>query len=153
MFQILYWKYPHLIFLQILYWKYSYLIRFQVIAGYFLDAIKLANGCPEILRSDMGTENGTMEKMQKGLHELFDDPLSNRQSFIYGKSTHNQRIEAWWSTLRRHNSQFWMNLFQMLKEDSLFTGSFLDKSLIQFCFMALIQVSNCGWLICVHFYL
>ncbi|CAG9764650.1 unnamed protein product [Ceutorhynchus assimilis] len=52
---------------------------------------------------------------------------------------HNQLIEAWWSMLRKHNAQYWMNVFQMLKEDNLFDGSFLDKSLIQFCSTPLIQ--------------
>lgn len=112
-----------------------------MIGGYFLDAMKIIGGCPETLRSDMGTENGIMQKIQESLHELFNESSSNRPCFLYGKSMHNQRIEAWWSMLRKHNSQFWMNLFQMLKDGNLFDGSFLDVSLIQFCFTTLIQVS------------
>lgn len=61
--------------------------------------------------------------------------------FIYGRSTANQRIESWWDILRKHCAQFWMNLFQDMKDNLMFDGNFLDKALIQFCFMNLIQVS------------
>lgn len=89
----------------------------------------------------MGTENKTVEKIQSVLHELFGVEDAERPPFLYGKSCHNQRIEAWWSILRKHNAQFWMNLFQMFKEDNLFNGSWLDISLIQYCFMDIVQVN------------
>ncbi|KAG5887618.1 hypothetical protein JTB14_002627 [Gonioctena quinquepunctata] len=99
----------------------------------------MVGGCPKSLRCDMGTENKVVEKIQKAFHSLFNDTPSTKPYFIYGKSVHNQRIEAWWSILRKHSSQFWMNLFQSLKDEDYFCGTFLDKSLIQFCFMGLIQ--------------
>lgn len=102
----------------------------------------MVGGCPQSLRSDLGTENVTVERFQKALHDLFHETNSRRPPFLYGKSTHNQRIEAWWSILRKHSAQFWMNLFQMLRDDNLFDGTFLDKSLIQYCFMDLIQVKQ-----------
>ena len=89
----------------------------------------------------MGTENKTVEHIHTSLRELFDESTHTKPPFLYGKSVNNQRIESWWSILRKHSAQFWMNLFQMLKEDDYFDGSFLDKSLIQFCFLELIQVS------------
>jgi len=39
--------------------------------------------------------------------------------------------------------QFWINVFEELKEEDLFSGSILDKSLMQFCFLNLIQVHSC----------
>lgn len=101
----------------------------------------MIGGCPETLRCDMGTENTCIERMQKSLHELFGTN-SSKPCFIYGKSVHNQRIEAWWSILRKHNAQFWMNIFHKLKDEGHFCGTYLDKCLIQFCFMELIQVST-----------
>ncbi|CAH0563093.1 unnamed protein product [Brassicogethes aeneus] len=65
--------------------------------------------------------------------------MFGNKSFIYGTSQCNQRIESWWSMLRKHSAQFWMNLFQGLKEDGHFTGSALDKALIQFCFLGILQ--------------
>jgi hypothetical protein len=110
-----------------------------LIAGYFIKAVESRMGCPKRIRADLGTENGHMEQMQKFLrYEHFDEFAS--RSFLYGSSNHNQRIEAWWSYPRSHHAQFWMSLFKGLKEENEFTGNFLDKNLIQFCFMRLIQV-------------
>lgn len=88
----------------------------------------------------MGTENIEVKRMQTILKTL--NAATETTAFIYGKSTANQRIESWWGILRKYNSQFWMNLFQQLKEDNHFNGSALDKSLVQFCFMKIIQVST-----------
>lgn len=110
----------------------------SVIAGYFMEVVSHLGGCPKMLRADMGTENRYMEQIQS----YFSQQNNFEQIiFIYGKSTANQRIEAWWSILRKHSAQFWMNLFQTIKDNGHYNGSFLDRSLIQFVFMDLIQVS------------
>ena len=47
----------------------------------------------------------------------------------------NQRIEGF---------QFWMDAFRTLRDDmDAFSGDLLDKSLVQFCFLGLIQVRYC----------
>ncbi|CAL8375385.1 unnamed protein product [Arctogadus glacialis] len=56
-----------------------------------------------------------------------------------GPSTGNQRIERWWCTLRSECTQFWMDHFDQLKADGLYDDSFIDKSLVQFCFQEVIQ--------------
>ncbi|CAH0551685.1 unnamed protein product [Brassicogethes aeneus] len=111
----------------------------KVIAGYYVRAVKSLGGCPQTVRSDMGTENGTMERIQTALKSFFEMKESQKPAFLYGRSTANQRIESWWCILRKQNVQYWINLFQTLKEEGLFNGTFVDKSLIQFCFMTLIQ--------------
>lgn len=111
----------------------------KVIANYYLNAVEEYGGCPQTVRTDMGTENGRIEHMQTFLrHNLRNENVL--PAFIYGTSQHNQRIEAWWSILRKHNAQYWMNLFESLKDNNLFTGNIIDKSLIQFCFLPIIQV-------------
>ena len=92
------------------------------------------------MRADRGSENGTVKDLQTFLRRNHRDSLADSKSFVYGRSIANQRIEAWWSILRKENAQFWMNTFCELKDDDKFDGSFLDKNLIQFCFMTLIQV-------------
>ncbi|KAJ8302449.1 hypothetical protein KUTeg_018845, partial [Tegillarca granosa] len=37
------------------------------------------------------------------------------------------------------DTRFWMELFHSMEEEGLNNGNFLDKNLVQFCFMALIQ--------------
>ena len=111
----------------------------RIIGGYFLSSVINKCGCPKKVRADLGTENGTVKAIQERLRQNNENEhVSN--CFIYGSSNHNQRIEGWWSFLRKHKSQFWINFFQSLKERNLFNGTFLDKNLIQFCFIDLIQV-------------
>ena len=101
----------------------------RVIAGYYIEALYQLVGCPSMVRGDMGTENGHVAGMQRFL-------TGQQSSFLYGKSTHNQRIESFWSILRKECSQFWMD------DEGLFTGDFLDINLVQFCFSNLVQVSS-----------
>ncbi|KAK0156578.1 hypothetical protein N1851_000010 [Merluccius polli] len=104
----------------------------KVIAGYFTDAVVNAGGCPSRIRLALGTENGHVAEMQRFLSE-------NTDSAIFGPSTGNQRIEQWWLTLRSQCAQFWIELFDKLQEDGFFSDNFLDKSVIQFCFLQTIQ--------------
>lgn len=113
----------------------------KVIASYYVNSLKALGGFPMTVRSDMGTENGVCEKIQKALRELFVTDGNHKPAFLYGRSTANQRIESWWSILRKQNAQFWINLFEVLKDEGLFNGTFVDKSLIQFCFLKIIQVN------------
>lgn len=117
----------------------------RVIANYFLETISERGGCPKRLRVDLGTENGHMTQMQEFMRYDQHDAFA-RRSCIKGSSTHNQRIESFWGMARRQNAQYWMNLFQGLKDRDLFIGDFLDKNLIQFCFMNIIQVSKVRYL-------
>lgn len=112
----------------------------KLIAGYFMKAVVKENGCPRRVRADRGTENGVVRDFQTFLRRNHPDGLADQNSFVYGQSVANQRIESWWNVLRRQNAQFWMNTFSEMKDNDTFSGNFLDKNLIQFCFMALIQV-------------
>jgi DNA-binding Lrp family transcriptional regulator len=118
----------------------------KVIANYYIKAVQHRRGCPQRIRADMGTENTHVEQMQKFLRRNHVDPHSGEKSFMYGKSTHNQRIEWFWGILRKEAGQFWMDLFADMacnNGETTFCGTFLDKTLVQFCFMDIIQVSKC----------
>lgn len=111
----------------------------QYIGGFFLNAVKKYGGCPRIVRTDLGTENGHVLNFQRFLR-IHGDQLSGKKSCITGKSTANQRVESWWGQLRKQCSEFWMALFRCLKDDGFFSGDDLDKELIRFTFMRMIQV-------------
>ncbi|XP_034530357.1 uncharacterized protein LOC117805873 [Notolabrus celidotus] len=111
----------------------------RVIAEYFIQCITPMGGCPERIRADHGTENGHVANMQMFLRRNHTDVFAGDKSFLYGRSTGNQRIESWWGILRKQCVQFWMNLFKDLQENGHFSGDFLDKNLIQFCFLDLVQ--------------
>ena len=116
-------------------WLNVYRTNPRVIAGYYIEAVYQLVGCPSMVRGDMGTVNGHVAGMQRFL-------TGQQSSFLYGKSTHNQRIESFWSILRKECSQFWMDTLRGLKDEGLFTGDFLDINLVQFCFSNLVQVSS-----------
>ena len=115
----------------------------RVISSYFTEAVKRMNGCPQRVRTDLGTENTYIEQMQTWLRRNHRDRLAGENSFLYGKSTHNQRIEWFWGLLRKEIGQFWMDFFNyfQIEENCMYSGDFVDKSLLQFCFMDIIQVS------------
>jgi hypothetical protein len=49
---------------------------------------------PKIIRCDRGTENVLLSGIQASLRMGDNDGLSGENSFMYGRSTANQRIEA-----------------------------------------------------------
>lgn len=107
----------------------------RVIAGYFLETVKKYGGTAKMIRGDFGTENVLVRDMQRYFRS--NDITT---SYIAGAGTQNQRIESWWGYLRREHLQYWIDLFSNLKEIQAFSGSELDKNLVLFCFMAIIQV-------------
>ena len=113
----------------------------RVIAGNYIASIEKERGCPRILRADRGTENVTMGHMQQWLRRNGQDRFAGNKSMLYGRSTANQRMEQWWNFLRRHWAQYWMDIFKTLAQNGHFSGSWLDKNLIQFCFLRKIQVT------------
>lgn len=114
----------------------------KVIGGYFLETVGELGGCARILRSDKGTENSSIRDMQRYLRRNDDDALGGDMSFIYDRSTSNQRIESWWGFLRKECVDFWLEHLHRLKDEGYFDGDFLDKNLILFCFLGLIQASG-----------
>ncbi|XP_060713398.1 uncharacterized protein LOC132837645 [Tachysurus vachellii] len=87
----------------------------------------------------MGTENSVIMDVQRYLRRGEADQLAGERSFIYGKSTANQRIESWWGILRKECVDLWLEYFHQIKDEGYFNGSFLDKNLVLFCFLGLIQ--------------
>ena len=81
----------------------------QVIAGFYIQCIKQIGGrggggvsqefC--VVIGDNGTENSTVAGIQRFLRRHSTDALSGTESFMYRRSVANQRIEAWWSFLRK----------------------------------------------------
>lgn len=114
----------------------------KIIGGYFLEVVKEFGGCPRIVRGDCGTENTHVCEFQRLFRREGNDAFQGERSFMYGRSTSNQRIESWWSFLRKECTEFWLAFFDQLKADGYFDGGFLDKNIIQFCFLHIIQVIN-----------
>ncbi|KAJ8668776.1 hypothetical protein QAD02_000035 [Eretmocerus hayati] len=111
----------------------------RVTARYFLEAVANEEGVPTLVRCDDGTENVVIETLQTSLRDEHEDELSGERSFIYGPSTHNQRIESYWGQLRKNSMNFYIDLFKSMKDEGLFNGREEEKKCLQFCFGHLIQ--------------
>jgi hypothetical protein len=53
------------------------------------------------------------------------------ESFLYGRSTANQRIEMFWNFLCKQCCQVWIDALAELKDIGEFTGEFIDTNLSQ----------------------
>ncbi|XP_076850597.1 uncharacterized protein LOC143500366 [Brachyhypopomus gauderio] len=111
----------------------------SVIARNFLSCAQKLGVVPMRLRTDCGTENGLMAAVQCTLRHQHTDYYSGVSSHVYGSSTSNQRIESWWSILRKGRSQFWMELFADLRDAGHFSGSHEHQCLLRFCFGDVVQ--------------
>ncbi|KAL7374928.1 hypothetical protein ABVT39_009216 [Epinephelus coioides] len=110
-----------------------------VIAHNYINCAKNVGVVPMRLRTDLGTENGTMATIQCTLRHVHTDYYASSSSHSYGSSIGNQRIESWWSFFRRGRSQFWMDLFGDLRDSGLFSGSHEHQCLLRFSFSNVLQ--------------
>ena len=61
----------------------------QVIALYYVQTVPQLKVVPCLLRTDRGTENVHLEKIQKFIRRNGQDMLAAENSFVYGRSTAN----------------------------------------------------------------
>lgn len=108
-----------------------------VVCSYFAKYCKLLGGIPHLVRADRGTENVNIESMQIVMRLLNSDPHGNMEvSFLYGKSTSNQRIEAWWSKFKQLGMNTWIEHFKDLSSAGIIdTSSELDIECVRYCYM------------------
>ena len=112
----------------------------EIVAGFYLNALRSCNGIPMIVRTDDGTENSIIEPIQMSLRSRHDDEYSGEESFKVGRSTANQRIEAFWSQLIKDRVGWWRNFFKDLSDQGHFDDTDpVQVDCIRFCFMDLIR--------------
>jgi hypothetical protein len=112
----------------------------RIIGSYYIKAVENLRGCPETVRGDFGTENCHVKEFQRFFRRNRGTGEIHQRSYLEGTSTHNQRIEHWWGHLRKQCTEFWMTLFEDLRNDGHFSGDYVDTNILQFCFMGMIQV-------------
>lgn len=106
------------------------------IATVYLEKIEQLGFFPKCVRTDCGTENGILAASQCYFSRDHDTSVPH----MYGSSHHNQRIEAWWSQLRRLKTNFMIDMFKDLVNSGLYNcDDELQKACCQFCFGPLIQ--------------
>lgn len=112
----------------------------RVVAQYYLDCVKQLGGTARIIRGDRGTENVNLAAIQRFFRRSSNDDFSGEKSFMYGKSTSNQRIEAWWGRLRQGCAEWWIEFFKNLRDSGLYNDdNVIHRECLKFCFMDLIK--------------
>lgn len=111
-----------------------------VTGQHFLDAVEKYGGCPTLLRTDNGTENVIMAAIQAYFRSGGEDSFAGVKAHRYGSSPANQRIECWWSFLRKNRSNWWINFFKdLVEEGHLNTANDMQKECLWYCFSQLLQ--------------
>ncbi len=112
----------------------------RIVVQYYLDYARQIGGVPRIVRGDRGTENVHVEVIQRFFHRSARDDFSGEKSFMYGRSVANQRIEAWWSMLRKQCTDWWIKYFKDLRDRGLFSDDdIIQRECLKFCFMEVLQ--------------
>ena len=112
----------------------------DIVANFYYDYVKQIQGCPVIVRSDCGTENGIIAAAQSFLRQDGDDMFAGIDAHKYGSSPANQRIEGWWSFFRRARTDWWINFFKDMSESGMLDlGNELHMECLWFCFNSLLQ--------------
>jgi len=96
-------------------------------------------GVPMKLRSDCGTETVEIYTVHTAFHELsLDGDIEN--SYKYGKSTDNQKIECFWSKLLVQYLNRWRAEFQKLESDELWQyRNIYDETALRYIYMPVIR--------------
>ena len=111
-----------------------------VIASYYLKYVQTHGITACVIRADMGTENVSVAAIQRFFRRGDGDGFAGQKSFLYGKSVSNQRIEAWWSILRRGCTDWWINHMKDLRDQGIYDdGDNIQVECLKFCYCDLIQ--------------
>ena len=117
----------------------------EIIGSYFMDYVSVIGVTACIILADRGTENVHVECIQRFFRRLSQDDFAGDRSFMYGRSTSNQRIEAWWSLLRKACTDWWIRFFTDLRDQGLYNDdNVIHRECLKFCFMDILQTELHG---------
>ena len=111
-----------------------------IVSSYYIKAIQVLQAAPRRVRGDRGTENGTVYGIQRFLRRNHTDSFNGQKSFQYGKSVSNQRIEAWWSLLKKDTLQQWIDCFKDMRDSGLYDDSNnVHVEALKLCYYSIVQ--------------
>lgn len=102
-------------------------------AYFFMQTIREMECCPQMVQSDCGTENGIVAGIQSFLWQ-------SEEAHRYGSSPSNQRIENWWSHMKKSFSSWVIDFFKCLvSEGTLIPGNHVHMECVWFVFSDFLQ--------------
>ena len=100
-----------------------------IISYFYVNCTSNLKCVSRTIRGDRGSKNVVVAGMQWNFRGEHQDSMSGHSSFFFGSSTNNQRIESWWSILKRQNSDWWINFLSLNHH----------KECMKFCFSGILQ--------------
>ena len=112
-------------------------------AYFYIETVKKMGFCPQYLRTDCGTENGIIAGVQC-FFRISED------AHRYETSVSNQRIEDWWSHMRKGFTNWLIEFFKDLVNENIFIpGNQTHLECSWFVFSSLLQTEldefSCYW--------
>jgi hypothetical protein len=87
----------------------------------------------EVAATNKNPRSLNISAAQRFLRRHCADGLAGHKSFMYGKSTSNQRIKDWWG-------QWWIDNFKTLKTSGLFCdANIIHQECLKFCYIPIIR--------------
>ncbi|KAB8073331.1 hypothetical protein BDV29DRAFT_191850 [Aspergillus leporis] len=82
-------------------WPVDGYMKLEPVLNQFLDIIETVQLQPQKIRSDHGPERDCLQDIYLQLQQAYDPSIQKTDCCIEGRSTKNQRIEAWWEQLSK----------------------------------------------------
>ena len=104
-----------------------------VVANFYLECVTKHKIVPKCVRMDRGTENIYIQDLQFFF-------TNDSESYLYATSTRNQRIESFWSRLKKYRLSWWITFFKEMENKRLFK-SYLETHIetLVFVFLPILQ--------------
>uniref|UniRef100_A0A7M5X0C0 Integrase core domain-containing protein n=1 Tax=Clytia hemisphaerica TaxID=252671 RepID=A0A7M5X0C0_9CNID len=104
-----------------------------IIAKFYIEFVTKTKIVPKVVRMDRGTENIYIQDLQVFFTNSDD-------SFLYATSTRNQRIESFWSRLKKYRLSWWIHFFEEMEKQGLFK-SYMETHIetLLFVFLPILQ--------------
>ncbi|KAL4860412.1 hypothetical protein BDV12DRAFT_191720 [Aspergillus spectabilis] len=107
----------------------------------FLDTLEVTQQQPRFVRSDRGTETILLAEAQHKLQQSLHPEILITDCYLYGTSTANQRIEAWWLQLTRGILFRYRAYFRGLLEEGKYSKDNInDQIAIYVIYMPLLRI-------------
>ena len=91
-----------------------------MIGKWYLNYVSQSKFTPRLVRSNRGSENLIIAGLQR--YYLRSTNFAN-SSLKVGSSTANQRIESWWSVMRRSRLNWWIKFFKDPRDQGHFDAT------------------------------
>ncbi|KAI4211630.1 MAG: hypothetical protein LQ351_005533, partial [Letrouitia transgressa] len=87
----------------------------------YLSTVGAFNQQPRFVRSDRGGETTLLASAHHQLQQKYQPEIQFGDCYLYGTSTANQRIEAWWGQMTHSQLFKWRDFFSLLLPEGFFS--------------------------------